>query len=192
MKSLLTRFVAVAMIASASSIATAEAPAAIQSGPVVGEYLGAFTVVKVTGAADDGVEDGSKLCYRCKNKSRPQVVVFTRSTDEKVTQLVQKLDAAMTEHSDDQLRVFVNFLDSEEQLAMKSAKMLASNSGVTHVPFVVPNDHSNGPENYSLSEDAAITITMANDSKVMGNISVQSAADLDVMMVMEKVEAMLN
>lgn len=191
MKSLLTRFVALAMIASASGFVAAESPA-LQSGPSVGERLGAFTVVKVTGAAEDGVEDGAKLCYRCKNKQRPQVVVFTRSADEKVTQLVQKLDAAMTEHSEDQLRVFVNVLNGEEQAAMKTAKELASNSDAKNVPFVVPTDFEMGPKNYALAEDAEVTITLANDSTVEGNISVTKAGDLDVMMVMEKIEMMLQ
>ena len=192
MQSLLTRFVAVAMIASAAGLATADSPAEIQSGPAVGDYLGPFTVMKVAGAAEDGVEEGSQLCYRCKNQQRPQVVVFTRSNDQKVTDLVQKLDAAMNEHADDQLRVFVNVLNTEEESAMKTAKQIASDSGAENVPFVVPNEHTTGPKNYSLSQDAEITITMANNSKVLGNVSVQNASDLDIKMVMDKVDAMLN
>ncbi|MFN5949118.1 MAG: hypothetical protein ACK43N_11540, partial [Pirellulaceae bacterium] len=42
-----------------------------------GDALGAFTVQKVGGATEDGVEVGESLCYRCKFQSRPMVLVFT-------------------------------------------------------------------------------------------------------------------
>ena len=59
----------------------ATASAEVTSGPQVGEPVGAFTVTKVTGNPDDGVEDGKTLCYRCKMGQRPVVMVFARSAD---------------------------------------------------------------------------------------------------------------
>ena len=184
---------ATVLFASATAMdAAADSPTGITSGPSVGDYLGPFAVTKVAGATEDGVKEGSELCYRCKNKQRPQVVVFTRSTDGKVNELVKKLDQAMEEHSEDQLRVFVNVLSDSQETATKNAKSMASDSGAQNVPFVVPRDHATGPKNYSLSSDADITITMANDSEVKGNLAFASAQDIDVDMVMDKVTSMLQ
>ena len=69
---------AVAMVLVTAAVASAE----VTSGPQVGERVGAFTVTKVTGNPDDGVEDGKKLCYRCKMGQRPVVMVFARSADD--------------------------------------------------------------------------------------------------------------
>ena len=145
----------------------------------------------MAGAMDDGVSVGDELCYRCKNKSRPQVVVFAHEVNDKTAMLIQKLDQAMTEHADDQLRVFVNVLDSDAGKAEMKAKEMASATGAKHVPFVVPSD-SMGPRNYRLAKDAAVTITLANDSTVKKNISVSDASELDIDMVMGEVKRMLN
>ena len=100
---------------------------AVKSGPQQGDRLNAFNVTKVAGATSDGVSEGQNLCYRCKNGSRPQVIVFTRSTDAKVAELVRKLDKAMTKNESSQLRVFVNLLgDDKEDLADEAKKFAAS------------------------------------------------------------------
>ena len=89
------------------SVATAEE---VMSGPKVGTGIAAFNVTKLCGAESDGIKAGNNLCYRCRNGARPQVMVFTRSTDAKVADLVNKLDKAIMSNSDSQLRVFVNFM----------------------------------------------------------------------------------
>ena len=48
-------------------------------------------MTKGAGAEQDGVKEGKNLCYRCRNGARPQVMVFTRSTDPAVVDLVKDL-----------------------------------------------------------------------------------------------------
>ena len=76
---------AMAMVMTVAAVASAE----VTSGPQVGEMVGAFTVTKVAGNAEDGVTDGKTLCYRCKMGSRPVVMVFARSADEKLAKFVK-------------------------------------------------------------------------------------------------------
>lgn len=189
MKNLFTKLVCIAALVGLTSFAGAED---LKSGPEAGSSLGAFGVEKVAGAVDDGVETGQELCYRCRNQQRPQVVVFTRSVDPKVTELITKLDKAMGDHEDEQLRVFVNVLNSNKITAKENAKKFAATNGVTHIPFVVPNQYANGPGNYKINEDAEVTITLANESEVKRNIAVAKASELDIAAVLADVEAMLK
>ncbi len=92
------------LLAGASLAVAAE----LKSGVQPGDSIGAFDVVKCAGAVDDGVSTGDKLCYRCKYGSRPMVMVFTRTTDGKVADLVKKLDAVVAKNADDKLAAFVN------------------------------------------------------------------------------------
>lgn len=164
----------------------------IKSGLKVGEDVGPFDVTKLAGAENDSVKVGQQLCYRCKNGSRPQVMVFTRSTDEKVLALVKKLDAQMAKNSDKQLRGFVNLLGENKDAAADSAKKLAANSKVSNVPFVVPNEYENGPADYGLNAKAEITVLVAKEGKVTANHAYAKAKDLDVDTIVKDIEKAVN
>lgn len=163
----------------------------LASGPKVGSRLGAFNVTKCAGAADDGVSEGANLCYRCKNGARPQVMVFTRSTDAHVVKLVQAIDAAIKKNSDSKLTAFVNVMATDKADASDAAKKMAEASKATSVPFVVPNEFENGPDNYGISPKAAITIVMANESKVRGSVSFADIKDLKTDSVIAQIQKML-
>ncbi len=180
---------AMAVAALSSSFASAEE---LKSGLAVGKDINPFYVTKTAGAEDDGVEQGKNLCYRCKNGSRPQVMVFTRSTDDKVVALVQKLDEQLKKSEEAQLRAFVNMLGESKDAAAASVKKLAVASKAKNVPFVVPNEFENGPEDYGINAKAELTIIIANDSKVVANYAVASAKDLNVDSVIGAVTKMLN
>ena len=79
---------AMAAVVFGASLATAE----VTSGPQVGDSVGAFTVTKVAGNPDDGFAVGRSGCYRCKTGSKPVVMVFARSADEKLAKLLKKID----------------------------------------------------------------------------------------------------
>lgn len=178
--------VAVAALA-VNGLATAEEAATeakMMSGPKGGDYLGPFNVTKIAGAADDGVEEGKKLCYRCKNSSRPQVVIFTRSTDTEVGQLVSKIDEALVAHEDAQLRCFVNVLGENPEAASESAKKFAMSSKAKNIPFVVPSEFENGPADYGINPKAAVTVTLAMDGKVTASHGFASAKDVCIDTVM--------
>ncbi len=175
--------VATMAITSLTGLATADDAATateshIKSGPKDGDYLGPFTVTKIAGAEEDGVEEGKSLCYRCKNSSRPQVVIFTRSTGPEVAALVSKIDAALAEHEDEQLRCFVNVLGENPEAAAASAKKFAMTSKAKNIPFVVPNEFENGPDDYGINPKAEVTVTFATDGKVTASHGFTSAKDV--------------
>lgn len=180
------------VVALATSVVTAGDKEGLKSGPQCGDGIGAFYVTKIAGAAEDGVDEGQNLCYRCKNGQRPQVMVFTRSTNKKVAELVQKLDKAIAENESSELRVFVNLLGEDKEELSAQAKKFASKSKAKNVPFVVPNEFENGPENYGINAKADITITLASDSNVKATHAVTKAKDLDVDTVLADLAKILN
>jgi len=165
---------------------------AVKSGPQQGDKLGAFYVTKVAGADSDGVNAGQNLCYRCKNGAKPQVIVFTRSTDPKVAELVRKLDRAVAKNESSKLCVFVNLLGDDKDDLADEAKKFAATSKAKNVPFVVPNEFENGPDNYGINAKAAVTITLASDLGVKESYAVMKAEDLDVKQVISGLKKILN
>ena len=151
-----------------------------KSGLQVGERIGAFYVTKLAGAEDDGVAVGKNLCYRCKNGGRPQVMVFTRSSDPKVIELVKQLDAAIPQNSDKQLCAFVNYLGESKAAANSDAEKLADTSDAKNVPFVLPNEFENGPEDYGINPDADVTVILAQGGQVKANHAAGTAEELQV------------
>lgn len=164
----------------------------VKSGPQAGDSLGAFYVTKVAGAEEDGVDKNANLCYRCRNGRRPQVIVFTRATDGKVAELVAKLDKAVEENSSSKLRVFVNVLGEDKADATDHAKKLASSSKAKNIPFVVPNEFENGPDNYGINAKAEVTITLASELGVRASHAAGSADQLDVASVLGDLKKILN
>lgn len=187
MRQLVSFALAVALLSPSFSVAEE-----VKSGLAVGKSIAPFYVTKTAGAEEDGVACGDNLCYRCKNGARPQVMVFTRSTDEKVIALVKKLDEQLKKNEESQLRAFVNMLGESKDAAADSVKKLAEASKAKQVPFVVPNEFENGPEDYGISPKAELTIIIANESKVVANYAVASAKDLKVDAVIGDIEKMLN
>jgi hypothetical protein len=182
------------LLSLAVSLATAGSLMAgeIESGPQVGDKLGAFNVTKCAGAEEDGVEVGDNLCYRCRNGARPQVVVFTRSTDPKVLELLQKLDKAVAENEDEKLRTFVNLLGEDKDELSTKAKKVAADSKTKNVPIVVPNEFENGPDDYGINQKAEVTVILASDLGVKANHSVEKASELDVDAIIKDIKKILN
>ncbi len=189
MKQVTVLALAAAFVASVSFVGAEDK---ITSGLKVGEGIGAFNVTKCAGAESDNVGVGDNLCYRCKNGARPQVMVFTRSSDAKVIELVSKLDKAIEKNGEKQLRAFVNYMADSKDAASDSVKKLAKDSKAKNVPFVVPNEFENGPEDYGINAKAEVTIILAESSKVKANHAVAKAKDLDVAAVVADLEKILN
>lgn len=195
MKSMLSFAAGIALLFSATLVAeeaTKKTEKSVESGLQAGKSLGAFDVVKCAGEEADNVPIGEKLCYRCRNGSRPQVMVFTKSTDKKVVELVKQLDAHIEKFEDEQLRAFVNVMGESKASAEKSVEKLAKSSKSKSVPFVVPVEFENGPENYALNPKAEVTIIVGNKSKVVANFAYATADTLDIDAVVGSVKKMLN
>ncbi|MBC8352662.1 MAG: hypothetical protein H8E66_11770 [Planctomycetes bacterium] len=95
MKKLTVVAILMALFASVSLVSAEDVKSGLQAGALVGP----FYVTKLAGAEEDGIKTGANLCYRCKNGGRPQVMVFTSSSDAQVVKLVQKLDEALDKNS---------------------------------------------------------------------------------------------
>jgi hypothetical protein len=189
MKQLTALTIAVVML---FAVTFANAAEKLQSGLQKGAGIGPFYVTKCAGADKDGVAIGKNLCYRCKNGRRPQVMVFTRSSDPKVIALIKGLDKALTANSDSELRAFVNVLGESKDEATNAAKALAKSTAAKNIPFVVPNENENGPDDYGLNSKAEVTIIIASNSKVRSNVAVGKASKLNVDEVIKKVTAALK
>jgi hypothetical protein len=186
------RFPVLSLLVAVSFAGAAVAEEKLKSGPQVGDKIEAFNVTKCAGAEDDGVEVGKNLCYRCRNSSKPQVIVFTRSTDPKVAELLRKLDTAIIEHEGEQLRSFVNLLGEDQEQLSETARKFAAASKTSHIPFVVPNEFENGPDNYGINPKAAVTIVMASDLGVKANHAVADVKELDVEAVLKDIEKIIE
>ena len=156
---------AVALVLGASCLAQAE----VTSGPQVGDSVGAFTVTKVTGNADDGVDDGKSLCYRCKMGQRPVVMVFARSADEKLAKLLKKIEEEVEEHQDEKLMSFVNMIGADSESLKKATEEFASKHGLKRIAFVVPEDAKDGPADFNIAPDADVTVVCYREGKVKAN-----------------------
>jgi hypothetical protein len=165
MRLMQTFLASVALLAGFSLAVAAE----LKSGVQPGKQIGAFDVVKCAGSEDDGVDLGTKLCYRCKYGNRPMVMVFSRKADESIGGLVKKLDAAVQKNSDDQLAAFVNLLGDNEDALEAHAKDLGKKLAAPLVPIVVPVEYENGPADYGISPDAEVTVILAVKGKVVAN-----------------------
>lgn len=165
---------AIAVLAAAT---TARASSEIKSGPQPGDKIGAFDVTKCGGAADDGVSVGDKLCYRCKYGGKPMVMVFTRKADDQVATLIKKLDKAVEKNSEKQLKAFVNFVGDDRKESEKRAKRLAGDT--ENVPMVVPEESTNGPDNYGINPDAVVTVIVAREGKVIASHGYTGTPDSD-------------
>jgi hypothetical protein len=168
-------FTAVAVAVAAVAVRADE----VKSGPQPGQPIGAFDVTKCAGASDDGVSVGQSLCYRCKYGGRPMVMVFTRSSGDKVTQLVKELDEAVAKNSDKQLRAFVNIVGEDRSAAETAAKEFGSKNSFANVPIVVPQESDNGPDNYGINPKAEVTVIVASQGKVTASHGFTGAPSSD-------------
>lgn len=163
---------------------------AADSGLQQGDSIGAFYVTKVAGAPADGVPSGKELCYRCKYGQSPMVMVFTRKSGDKVTELVKQLDKTVSANEDARLRGFVTVL-GEDQAGLKStASKIAEAAGCHTVPVAVSSE-PNGPANYRLDPSAEVTVIVAEGGKVLASHAF-TADGIDVAAVLKEVEQAIN
>ena len=150
-------------------LATATASAEVTSGPQVGDSVGAFTVTKVAGNPDDGFAVGRSGCYRCKTGSKPVVMVFARSADEKLAKLLKKIEEEVEEHQDEKLMSFVNMIGADADSLKKATEVFASKHGIKRIAFVVPEDAKDGPADVKIAPDADVTVVCYREGKVKAN-----------------------
>ncbi len=184
---------AFAVCFSLAVLASVAVAADLKSGLEPGKLIGPFDVVKCAGP-DDNVKVGTELCYRCKYGSRPMVMVFSRSTDDKVATLVKKLDGAVAANSSKQLSAFVNLLGSDREALESKAKEFSSATKAGNVPLVVPVEFENGPADYGINPGAEVTVIVAKGGKVMANHAFAKGAlnDAGIAAVLKDAEGLVQ
>ena len=80
----------------------------LKSGIEVDGTIGPYRTTKVVGC-EDGVEDGSSLCYTCKLGARPVAFIFAKNPDNNLATLIKELDKVAGENSDAKMAAVVNF-----------------------------------------------------------------------------------
>lgn len=143
--------------------------AELESGLQPGAEIGAFDVVKCSGATGDGVEVDTQLCYRCRYGARPMVMVFSRQSDDALVALTKQLDEEVAEHSDKKLAAFVNLMGEDRDALEARAKAIGSENEIADVAVVVPVEFENGPADYGINPEAQVTVIIAHKSKVVAN-----------------------
>ena len=135
----------------------------LKSGLPVGDSVPAFNVRDITGPSK-----GQTLCYRCKYGARPVVTVFTREVNPSVTDLVSKIDAIVGKNKDSKMAAFVCVITEDADKVEKQLEDVAKSKEIKNTPLTIIEGKT-GPENYKLSKDAAVTVMMWNESKVVVN-----------------------
>ena len=156
-----------------------------------GDPIGPFYVTKAAGAADDGVEEGEELCYRCRYGSRPMVMVFARRTGGKVAELVEQIDIAVADNEEAHFKGLLTLLGDDAGALKAAATKFVESASVKRVPVVIAKETKTGPSNYKLSPEADVTVVLASDSQVIETHTFE-ADSIDIKVVMKTVTRMLN
>jgi L-lactate utilization protein LutC len=140
---------------------------AVKSGPQVGDAVpGPFHPLNVFNA-EMPENNGKKACLYCQHGLAPVAMVFTRSCNESVTDLIQKLDAEVAKNKSAKMGAFVVVLTDEEKAAETKLKNMLETKNIKHVSLSI--DNTVGPPNYKVAKDAEVTIVLYNQRKVIAN-----------------------
>ncbi len=135
----------------------------LKSGPQAGEKVpGPFHPLNV-----NGEYAGKKNCLYCSAGDDPTVAIFARTADDAALQkLIAELDVVTEKHAKADLNSFVVFCSSEDKLEPK-LKEIAEKAKLKKVVLAI--ESAEGPEKYSISKDADVTILIYKDRTVVAN-----------------------
>lgn len=171
----------------------AAAPISVLAGPAKlrkGDSAGIFYVTKIAGPSDDGVTNGSELCYRCRYGASPMVLVFTRSQKPLVHKLAKEIDKAVKSNPNSKLKGMVTFIGEDVAEVKDMAAEFAKQVEAKHIPVVIAKETSSGPINYKL-DDSDVTVVIVKDSQVIVSHKFDDEK-LDVTLIMNDVKQMLS
>lgn len=153
----------IAGLAAVALVAGFAVAAELKSGPQTGEKVpGPFHPLNI-----NGEDAGKKACLYCKNGANPVAVVFARSADcEETAKLLKKLDEATATHSKCEMGSFAVFLTDDDK-AEEKLKAMVKNQGLKNL--IVSVDNPAGPEKYTISKDADVTVLLYTNHVVKAN-----------------------
>lgn len=168
-------FRATASIAAVALLAGGTLADDLKSGPAVGQSVGAFLPLNVTGP-----DAGKAACLVCSNGSSPVVAIFARGLDADLAALVKKVDAATLKNKKAELASFVVVLDKAEKTE-RAVQDFADTNAIQAT--ILALDNPAGPKGYNLAKDAHITVLLYVGRKVKANFAFEkgklTAADID-------------
>lgn len=133
------------------------------SGPKVGQRPGPYTSVVAVGP-----QRGKLHCFICETEDRPAVIVFARTLNEPLAQLVRGLDQALTDHKKAELRAWVTLLHDDQPGFDPKVVAWARTKALRSVPLGIYED-AGGPPTYRLNRDADVTVLLSVKQKVVRN-----------------------
>jgi hypothetical protein len=150
-------------LGAACLLASADGPCV--SGLAPGQRPGPYASLVSVGA-----QRGQSHCFICETEDRPAVIVFARSLDNSLGQLVRGLDKALVAHKAAELRAWVTFLAADQAALDPKILTWAKQQAVKGVPLSVFED-ADGPPSYKLSRDADVTVLLFVKQKVVRNFA---------------------
>jgi hypothetical protein len=169
LKALISRFSRGALLSLGLLLVTPAigAPAALKSGPQLGDRPLPFTSNLVTGPFR-----GQQHCYVCDLKDEPAVLVFARHPDEATARLLRDVRDAVKTHEKSKLFGWLVFLSgsdtrSEHDFERQAYEFVRKN-GATTLPVSVLGDPA-GPPGYLIAPDAEVTVIVFRKGKVLYN-----------------------
>jgi hypothetical protein len=148
--------VAAAALACAALAEERDAPA----GCAVGAEVPSFYLREVTGSRPN-----EAICLVCRYGGRPVVLVCARGLDERVQELIVKIDRTVDAERAQGLRGFAIFLDAKRQELQPKLFNLARREKLS-LPLAFPVE-TGGPRSLELPEKAQVTVLFYRQKKIV-------------------------
>jgi hypothetical protein len=117
-----------------------------------------------------GPNRGQAHCFVCETEDRPAVIVFARTMNDALGQLLKQLDQAAAQPEMKELRLWATFLNEDQPAFDPKLVEWSRQLGLRHIPLGVFEDRK-GPPQYRLSAEADVTLLLAINQKVMANFA---------------------
>ena len=96
------------------------------------------------------------------------VTIFAREITDELASLVKQIDEVVSENDDQDMRAFVVLLAEDPDAAAPQLVKLADEQEITETPLTI-FDGVAGPPEYSIAEDADVTVLMWVEGEVKVN-----------------------
>ncbi len=135
------------------------------SGLPPGQKPGPYTFVVSTGK-----ERGQLTCFVCETGDNPAIIVFARTPNKELGELVAGLDRAIGDPKNAPLRGWVTFLGADQPKLYPQVVEWSKSHAIKSMPLGVFED-PDGPPSYRLAKDADVTVLLFVKQKVMSNFA---------------------
>ena len=115
------------------------------------------------------------------------VTIFAREITDELASLVKQIDDVVSENDDKEMRAFIVLLAEDPDAAAPQLKQLAEDQEISETPLTI-FDGVAGPPEYSIAEDADITVLMWVESEVKVNRAL-AAGELNAETIEEILES---